>query len=123
MTKNQKFNLLNQITISDRQKETQKIRVFNAQSIVEPCNYTKQATQIEFKDDIIMEILSKLPVRYLVQFKCVSKLWNTLISDPYFTKKHLNDPHSQKLLFYQCNPMDFTSSLYSCPISSSKLVD
>ncbi|PHU05508.1 hypothetical protein BC332_26330 [Capsicum chinense] len=76
-----------------------------------------------FQDDIIMEILYRLPVRDLFQFKCVSKLWNALISDPYFVNKHLyrakNDPHSQKLLIYQRSLTDPTTSIYSCPLSSS----
>ncbi|PHT70991.1 hypothetical protein T459_26095 [Capsicum annuum] len=76
-----------------------------------------------FQDDIIMEILYRLPVRDLFQFKCVSKLWNALISDPHFVNKHLyrakNDPHSQKLLIYQRSLTDPTTSIYSCPLSSS----
>ncbi|KAM3379596.1 F-box protein [Capsicum galapagoense] len=75
-----------------------------------------------FKDDIIMEILCRLPVRCLVQFKCVSKLWNAIISDPYFVNKHLNhaknDPHAPKLLFCEISLADYTTSIYSCPLSS-----
>ncbi|PHU05426.1 hypothetical protein BC332_26248 [Capsicum chinense] len=80
-----------------------------------------------FKDVIIMEILCRLPVRYLVQFKCVSKLWNALISDPYFVNKHLNhaknDPHAPKLLLCKSSFVDYTTSIYSCPLSSIQLID
>ncbi|KAM5583985.1 F-box/kelch-repeat protein [Rosa sericea] len=43
----------------------------------------------EFDDgEIISEILARLPVKSVMRFRCVSKSWNTLISDPYFAKKH-----------------------------------
>ncbi|XP_058730412.1 F-box/kelch-repeat protein At3g23880-like [Vicia villosa] len=40
--------------------------------------------------DLILEILTRLPVKSLLQFRCVSKSWNLLISDPKFARKHLN---------------------------------
>ncbi|MCD7448356.1 hypothetical protein HAX54_041091 [Datura stramonium] len=86
-----------------------------------------QALGIQFQEDIIMEILSRLPVRYLVQFKCVSKLWKALISDPYFTMKHLNHAKNgrdfQKLLIYQHSITENTSSMYCCSLSSVQLVE
>jgi len=42
-------------------------------------------------NELIVEILSRLPVKTLMQFKCVCKSWNTLIShDPVFAKLHLH---------------------------------
>ncbi|RHN55928.1 putative F-box domain-containing protein [Medicago truncatula] len=38
--------------------------------------------------DLIPEILYRLPVKPLMQFRCVCKWWNSLISDPKFAKKH-----------------------------------
>ncbi|CAH9143302.1 unnamed protein product [Cuscuta epithymum] len=35
-------------------------------------------------EDLITEILSRLPTKPLIRFKCVSKRWNSLISDPKF---------------------------------------
>ncbi|GAU47965.1 hypothetical protein TSUD_280240 [Trifolium subterraneum] len=40
--------------------------------------------------DLIEEILCRLPVKPLLQFRCVCKSWNSLISDTKFTKKHLS---------------------------------
>ncbi|KAE8818621.1 F-box protein [Hordeum vulgare] len=40
-----------------------------------------------FPDDIILEILSRLPVRSLHRFKCVSVPWRDLIADPANRKK------------------------------------
>lgn len=40
-------------------------------------------------DDIIIEILSRLPVKSLLRFRCVCKSWHTLISDSQLVRKHL----------------------------------
>jgi len=39
--------------------------------------------------DLITDILCRLPVKFLIQFRCVCKSWNSLISDPKFAEKHL----------------------------------
>ncbi|EEF42009.1 ubiquitin-protein ligase, putative [Ricinus communis] len=40
--------------------------------------------------EIIIDILSRLPVKHLIQFKCVCRTWQYLISsDPEFAKLHL----------------------------------
>ncbi|XWS12925.1 hypothetical protein CRYUN_Cryun37aG0132000 [Craigia yunnanensis] len=44
--------------------------------------------------DSIADILSRLPVRHLLRFRCVSKLWRSLIDDPDFIQLHLR--HSLK---------------------------
>ncbi|MCI53593.1 F-box/kelch-repeat protein, partial [Trifolium medium] len=36
--------------------------------------------------EVIAEILSRLPVKFLMQFQCVHKSWKSLISDPNFAK-------------------------------------
>ncbi|GAU40138.1 hypothetical protein TSUD_163070 [Trifolium subterraneum] len=50
-----------------------------------------------FSHKILIEILSRLSVKVIVRFKCVSKSWNNLISDPTFVDKHLKvssqNPH------------------------------
>ncbi|XP_047326822.1 F-box/kelch-repeat protein At3g23880-like [Impatiens glandulifera] len=40
-------------------------------------------------EEIIIEILIKLPVKSLLQFMCVCRSWCALISNPIFVKKHL----------------------------------
>ncbi|XP_058740889.1 F-box/kelch-repeat protein At3g23880-like [Vicia villosa] len=73
-------------------------------------------------EELILEILLRLPVRSLHQFKCICKSWNTLISNPQFIKRHLqiskakpsltnqrlffsffNEPH--KLFYYPLKPL------------------
>ncbi|KAF8015778.1 hypothetical protein BT93_H1344 [Corymbia citriodora subsp. variegata] len=42
-----------------------------------------------FTEDILIEILSRLPAKSLMRFKCVGKRWRSLISNPGFAKLHL----------------------------------
>jgi len=46
-------------------------------------------------DDLIAELLSFLPVKFLLRFRCVSKSWKTLISNPAFVKLHLKRSATQ----------------------------
>jgi len=39
--------------------------------------------------DLIAEILCRLPVKLLIQLRCLCKFFNSLLSDPKFAKKHL----------------------------------
>ncbi|XVF74681.1 hypothetical protein PTKIN_Ptkin13bG0131200 [Pterospermum kingtungense] len=47
-----------------------------------------------FPADLMHDILSRLPVKTLLRFKCVSKPWGSLIDDSDFAKHHLH--HSLK---------------------------
>ncbi|KAJ7954984.1 putative F-box family protein [Quillaja saponaria] len=51
--------------------------------------------------DIIVEILLKLPVKTLCRCRCVSKLWNSLISDSQFAKTHLYRGHKDYNFHFQ----------------------
>nr|XP_017216364.1 PREDICTED: putative F-box/kelch-repeat protein At3g17570 [Daucus carota subsp. sativus] len=39
-------------------------------------------------EDLLTEVLSRLPVKYLLRCKAVSKSWYSLISNPSFIKAH-----------------------------------
>ncbi|OWM67584.1 hypothetical protein CDL15_Pgr024669 [Punica granatum] len=49
------------------------------------------------EEGILIDILSRLPVKSLIRFKCVSKRWHFLISDPRFAMSHLRRSVEQSL--------------------------
>lgn len=40
------------------------------------------------QEDILVEILTRLPVKSLMRFRCVCKPWHALIAQSYFATKH-----------------------------------
>ncbi|PHT49229.1 hypothetical protein CQW23_13437 [Capsicum baccatum] len=82
---------------------------------------------VPLQEEIIMEILSRLPVRSLLRFKCVSKCWMTLISEPYFMLKHRNDAknyqNSQKFLVSRKDLLEDEFSLYCSSLSSVQHIE
>ncbi|KAL6137136.1 hypothetical protein ACLB2K_062431 [Fragaria x ananassa] len=67
------------------------------------CDHSKEV------DDIVVEILSRLPVKSLLRFRSVCKSWRALISDSYFVKKHLghaftDTSYSFRLVFLNARP-------------------
>lgn len=47
------------------------------------------SSAVVLPDELMAEILSWLPVKHLIQLRCVNKFFQTLISDPYFVQMHL----------------------------------
>ncbi|CAL5206005.1 unnamed protein product [Lathyrus oleraceus] len=88
-------------------------------SIVLPSNLPHEInapSPITLPDELIAEVLSLLNVKSLTRLKCVSKSWNSIISDPVFVKIHLHkssrNPHI--ILF----PSDvINNSVFVLPIS------
>ncbi|XP_052207103.1 F-box/kelch-repeat protein At3g23880-like [Diospyros lotus] len=68
--------------------------------------------------EIIVEILFRLPVRSLLKFKSVCKSWRSLISDPKFVKTHLtlssaaNDGTHSRLMIRYVGPYFGLKSCY-----------
>nr|XP_016515925.1 PREDICTED: putative F-box protein At3g16210 [Nicotiana tabacum] len=71
--------------------------------------------------------IDQVTARSLLRFNCVSKSWKTLISEPYFARKHLNhaknDQNSQRMFICELGPEDGIFSMYCCPLSSNQLVE
>ncbi|KAG7593521.1 F-box-like domain superfamily [Arabidopsis thaliana x Arabidopsis arenosa] len=52
-----------------------------------------------FPNDLIPEILSRLPAKSIARFRCVSKLWESMLSQPYFTELfHTRSSSNPRLL-------------------------
>lgn len=52
------------------------------------------------EDLIVVDILSRLPVKSLLRFRSVSKTWYALITNPNFIKIHLRCTNSDKLITF-----------------------
>ncbi|MED6179954.1 hypothetical protein PIB30_005753 [Stylosanthes scabra] len=61
----------------------------------------KRKMKKEVPQEVMVEILLRLPVKSLLRFKCVCKHWLSLISDPNFAKQHfqLSMNPSHKILY------------------------
>ncbi|KAL8110243.1 putative F-box protein At1g47790 [Apium graveolens] len=63
----------------------------------------KKPAAAELPEEVVLrEILTRLPIKSVGRFKCVSKSWLSLISDPQFVKQHLNLSTTQNPDDYDC---------------------
>ncbi|RXH90692.1 hypothetical protein DVH24_035456 [Malus domestica] len=53
------------------------------------CPHLLERRRKHIPEEILFEILVRLPVKSLLRFRCVCKSWNTLISSPDFRNAHL----------------------------------
>ncbi|KAK9949272.1 hypothetical protein M0R45_004805 [Rubus argutus] len=58
-------------------------------------------TDEQLPEDIIVQILYRLPVKSLVRFKCVSKRWSSIVSDPQFAKSQFKFTSERKTLSHR----------------------
>ncbi|XP_049381524.1 F-box/kelch-repeat protein At3g23880-like [Solanum stenotomum] len=138
----EKTNLFKQISISNGEETTKFSRCKQKKKSNQICKGKRmssdtteqmdivcpQARGNQCKEEIIIEILSKIPVRSILRFKCVSKSWKELISDHYFKMKHLdhakNDQNSNKLLINKkCLDKDDVFNIYCSTLSSVQVVE
>ncbi|KEH37762.1 F-box protein interaction domain protein [Medicago truncatula] len=70
-------------------------------------------------DELVFEILSRLPVKTLLQYKCVCKSWKTLISDPQFAQTHLRNLILDPTVTYQ--RFFYNPNIVQCKIASIPL--
>uniref|UniRef100_A0ACD5UB53 Uncharacterized protein n=2 Tax=Avena sativa TaxID=4498 RepID=A0ACD5UB53_AVESA len=65
-----------------RKRKEQRPRIYTSKKM-------KSKTQTELLEEMILEILIRLPVKSILRFKSVSKAWCAMISDPLFIRTHL----------------------------------
>ncbi|PIN09709.1 hypothetical protein CDL12_17703 [Handroanthus impetiginosus] len=58
-------------------------------------------------DDLLIQILLRLPVKSLLRCKLVSKHWRSLITSPLFCSLHHPDPHPVGLIYPGCKSSEF----------------
>nr|ACH54089.1 SFBB16-alpha [Pyrus x bretschneideri] len=61
-----------------------------------------QVHESETPEDKVVEILSRLPPKSLMRFKCVRKSWCTIINSPSFVAKHLSNTVDNKFSSFTC---------------------
>ena len=66
-----------------------------------PCN-------VDLPIDVVAELLARLQVQTMLNFRCICKSWNSLITSPRFVSLHLaryqnnNDAENTPILTYTC---------------------
>ncbi|OIT34802.1 PREDICTED: putative F-box/kelch-repeat protein At1g12870 [Nicotiana attenuata] len=71
-----------------------------------------------FPEDVAMEILTRLPVKSLLRFKCVGKSWYETITSPIFVKEHMNRK-SPQILIYNHSAPDYAPPIYFISVSDA----
>ncbi|KAL3507358.1 hypothetical protein ACH5RR_032740 [Cinchona calisaya] len=77
-----------------------------------------------FPHELLIEILSRVPVKSLMKFKCVSRTRLSLISNPHFIKTHLinslkKDDFGHHGLIFTVLPPNSDSHLKQCSLESA----
>lgn len=81
-------------------------------------------------DDLLIQILLRLPIKSLIRFKIVSKHWLSLISDPQFALRRLPNPNPAVGIFhflassnsFEYIPFDLRSNPVAIPPSFKNLI-
>ncbi|RHN56341.1 putative F-box domain-containing protein [Medicago truncatula] len=73
-------------------------------------------------DDLFTQVLLLLPVKSLMQLKCVCKSWNTLISGPTFVELHLQQSQRRKRQLLLTYVLSYDDNRWFVPLSICRLL-
>ncbi|XP_020866667.1 putative F-box protein At5g42430 isoform X1 [Arabidopsis lyrata subsp. lyrata] len=65
--------------------------------------------------DLILEILSRLPSKSIARFRCLSKLWGSMLRQPYFTELFLTRSSARPRLLIGIRSQNGEFSFFSTP--------
>ncbi|KDP30758.1 hypothetical protein JCGZ_15187 [Jatropha curcas] len=87
----------------------------------------KENPDKEIADDLIVDILLKLPIKSVARFRSTSKRWQSVISDLRFARSHVNHnrinaPHQNSLIFRHLTMLN-SESLEKVVKQNDKTVD
>ncbi|XP_058182236.1 F-box protein CPR1-like [Rhododendron vialii] len=85
----------------------------------------KKIRGLNIPDELVLDILSRLPVKSLLRFKSICKSWLSMISHPQFIRTHLHrstqSPHCPRLLLKtNRSPLSFVSIDFRTPNRESE---
>ena len=67
----------------------------------QPPTILRRRTNNHLPDEIVLEILARLPVKSVLRFRCVCKSWCSYITDPNFISTHLNHNHHHDYVIHR----------------------
>ena len=85
-------------------------------------------TNLDLPDEIVLEILTWLPVKSLLRFRCVCKSWYSYITNPNFISTHLNSllSHNHGYVIYMRKTFPrfyFSSHSQVCTVSCDRMFE
>ncbi|XP_050218963.1 F-box/kelch-repeat protein At3g06240-like [Mercurialis annua] len=64
-----------------------------------------------FPEEVMVQILSKLPVKSILRFRCVCKLWNSIIKTPHFISTFSSNKHHPYIILLHSRIYNYKYSM------------
>lgn len=93
--------------------------ILKSSSMGSDINFANE-TEINLGDDLLTEIILRLPFKSVARSKCVSKNWCTTISDDYLRRRL---PLHMSMVYFPDDPACQNKPRYACAADDSRLED